>query len=107
MSQTFDQELTKENQAFVKEMVYAKHGPPAIIQGVETFAQPSVLKDEPIEYGKWSPGVRRTGLIARKIGVYPLWMKNGKKISTTLLQVSTILILLTCYILNKSFVYRL
>lgn len=95
MSQTFDQELTKENQAFVKEMVYAKHGPPAIIQGVETFAQPSFLKDEPIEYGKWSPGVRRTGLIARKIGVYPLWMKNGKKISTTLLQVSTILTLLT------------
>lgn len=31
--------------------------------------------------------MQRTGLIARKIGVYPLWLKDGKKISTTLLQV--------------------
>jgi large subunit ribosomal protein L3 len=87
LSQTFDQGLTKENQAFVKEMVHARYGPPAIIQGVETFAQPSALNEEPINYGQWSPGVRRTGLIARKIGVYPLWTKDGKKISTTLLQV--------------------
>lgn len=26
-------------------------------------------------------------MIARKIGIYPLWLKNGKKISTTLLQI--------------------
>lgn len=31
--------------------------------------------------------MQRTGLIARKIGVYPLWLKDGKKITTTLLQV--------------------
>lgn len=36
---------------------------------------------------EWTPKLQRTGLIARKIGVYPLWLKNGKKISTTLLQI--------------------
>lgn len=35
----------------------------------------------------WRPGLQRTGVIARKIGIYPMWLKNGKKISTTLLQV--------------------
>ncbi|XP_065353618.1 large ribosomal subunit protein uL3m [Cloeon dipterum] len=85
---TFDEQLTKENQAFVKEMVYAKYGPPAIIHGVETLdLSRSLLKQEPVVSGEWSPGIRRTGLIARKIGVYPMWMKDGKKVATTLLQV--------------------
>ncbi|XP_059471364.1 large ribosomal subunit protein uL3m [Neocloeon triangulifer] len=85
---SFDEGLTKENQAFVKEMVYRRFGPPAIINGVETFDQSrSVLKQEPVVAGEWAPGVRRTGLIARNIGVYPMWMKDGTKIATTLLQV--------------------
>lgn len=36
---------------------------------------------------QWTPKMQRTGVIARKIGVYPLWLKNGEKITTTLLQV--------------------
>lgn len=36
---------------------------------------------------EWQKNFRRTGVIARKIGIYPMWLKNGKKISTTLLQV--------------------
>jgi len=91
--QKFDEELTKENQSFVKEMVYSRFGAPAIIHGVETLAQPkSLLAQEPVVSGQWSPGVRRTGIIARKIGVYPMWMKNGKKVATTLLQVSLFLL---------------
>lgn len=69
--------LTSDNQEFVREVVqdkYSKFEPPVL---------------SPDEFNKeWSPVLRRTGVIARKIGVYPLWLKNGKKISTTLLQVS-------------------
>lgn len=43
---------------------------------------------EPI--APWNPHTRRVGLIARKIGNYPVWLTNGKKVQTTLLQVSVI-----------------
>lgn len=46
---------------------------------------PQVSSD--IKTIEWTPKMQRTGLIARKIGVYPLWLKSGKKITTTLLQV--------------------
>lgn len=36
---------------------------------------------------QWTPQTRRVGVIARKIGNYPLWSKEGKKMHTTLLQV--------------------
>lgn len=39
----------------------------------------------------WTPASRRVGLIARKIGNYPLWSKDGKKYQTTLLQVLILL----------------
>lgn len=69
-------------------MVHARFGPPAIIGGVETFSQSqSVLKEQPMPRGEWSPGVRRAGLITRKIGIYPMWEQDGTKILTTLLQV--------------------
>ncbi|KAH8273312.1 hypothetical protein KR018_011867, partial [Drosophila ironensis] len=35
----------------------------------------------------WTPKMRRCGVIARKIGQYPLWLKNGQVIRTTLLQI--------------------
>lgn len=38
----------------------------------------------------WNPQTRRVGLIARKIGNYPLWTKDGKKVLTTLLQVGNL-----------------
>lgn len=38
----------------------------------------------------WKPNLQRTGVIAKKIGIYPLWLKNGTKIQTTLLQVGII-----------------
>lgn len=49
----------------------------------------SPLKIDPIEpITEWRKGMQRTGLIAKKIGVYPLWLKNGKRVSSTLLQVN-------------------
>ncbi|XP_049278353.1 50S ribosomal protein L3 [Anopheles funestus] len=39
------------------------------------------------QLAQWSPGLKRTGVIAKKIGQYPLWTKDGQKIRTTLLQI--------------------
>jgi len=48
----------------------------------------SPLKVDPIEpITEWKPNMKRTGLIAKKIGIYPLWLKNGKRVTSTLLQV--------------------
>ncbi|KAG5881568.1 hypothetical protein JTB14_035012 [Gonioctena quinquepunctata] len=65
--------ITPENESFIKEVVqdkYSTNSPKEIPQNIE-----------------WTPKLQRTGLIARKIGLYPLWHKDGKIITTTLLQV--------------------
>ncbi|XP_045471262.1 39S ribosomal protein L3, mitochondrial [Harmonia axyridis] len=66
--------LTSENKEFIKEVVTDKY---------------SVIKPEtPINTNiEWTDKMKRTGLIGRKIGIYPLWLKNGKKIQTTLIQI--------------------
>lgn len=66
--------LTAENKEFIKEVVSDKYN---IIEPKSTINTNIV----------WSNKLKRTGLIGRKIGIYPLWLKNGKKISTTLIQV--------------------
>ena len=71
----------------MKEVVYDKFGPPAIIGGISTFKTESPLRDQPLARGEWVPGTKRCGLIARKIGQYPMWKNNGEIIWTTLLQV--------------------
>lgn len=73
--------MTADNCEFIKEVVddrYVKN-------------TPHVSKDD-VKTIEWTPGMQRTGVIARKIGIYPLWLKNGKKISTTLLQVMYVMI---------------
>jgi len=52
------------------------------------MSKSSPLKLETIEpVVEWKKGMQRTGLIAKKIGIYPLWLKNGRKVSSTLFQV--------------------
>lgn len=79
--------LTSENKLFINEVIKDKYGPPAIISGISTYQLQTPLKKEPVARGEWTPNTRRCGLIARKIGVYPMWGKNGEPILTTLLQV--------------------
>jgi large subunit ribosomal protein L3 len=79
--------VTEENQAFIKEVTYDKYGPPAVISGISTYKTESPLKDETYAKVEWVPGTKRCGLIARKIGQYPMWKNDGKIIWTTLLQV--------------------
>ena len=35
---------------------------------------------------KYKPGSRRTGMLMRKLGVQPLWLRDGKRVITTLFQ---------------------
>ncbi|XP_072389398.1 large ribosomal subunit protein uL3m [Diabrotica undecimpunctata] len=71
---TRDEEVTKENEKFVQEVIQDKYSK-------------ITPKGEVATNIEWTPEMQRTGVIARKIGVYPLWLKNGKHIQTTLLQV--------------------
>jgi len=64
--------LSAENQEFLQE-VYK-----------EQYTSP--LNNIEIEKKVWTPDSKRTGLIARKIGVLPLWLKTGERVSCTLLQ---------------------
>lgn len=70
-------------------MVHDTYGVPALIKGVQTYEQKQLIKTpEPLaDAAPWTPSARRCGLIARKIGQYPLWLKNGERVRTTLLQV--------------------
>ncbi|XP_050306937.1 39S ribosomal protein L3, mitochondrial [Anthonomus grandis grandis] len=70
-----EDEVTPENKGFLREVVKDK-----IIECTSKTVQvPATIP--------WTPQMQRTGVIAKKIGIYPLWFKNGKKIQTTLLQV--------------------
>ncbi|KAH8373179.1 hypothetical protein KR009_001062 [Drosophila setifemur] len=81
--------MTTENKHFINEIVHDTYGDPAIIKGVRTYEQNLIKTEAPATStpDTWTPHMRRCGLIARKIGQYPLWLKNGERIRTTLLQV--------------------
>lgn len=79
-SATSDEFLTQENKQFIEEVMQDK------MQLQNSLQSPLVNIDQN-ETPTWNPETRRVGLIARKIGNYPLWTKDGKKVLTTLLQV--------------------
>ncbi|XP_023951491.2 39S ribosomal protein L3, mitochondrial [Bicyclus anynana] len=72
--------LTQENRDFLEEVRQDK-------LNLQTAVESPLAKVETEEVAQWTPTTRRAGLIARKIGNYPLWSKDGKKFQTTLLQV--------------------
>lgn len=74
LQQLYPEEVTPENQAFVSEVISEKLSSP--------------LRAEPWERGQWTKNSIRCGLIAKKIGIYPMWTKDGTRILTTLLQAS-------------------
>ncbi|KAI5736896.1 hypothetical protein M8J76_008236 [Diaphorina citri] len=77
--------LTRNNKAFIEEVVHDQCGAPAVKSGIETYNTP--LKIEPLQPLEITTSSKRTGLIGKIIGQYPLWMKNGEKCRTTLVQV--------------------
>lgn len=72
--------LSQENKEFLEEVKQDK-------LNLQSALESPLIKNETQETLRWNPKTRRTGLIARKIGNYPLWSKDGKKFQTTLLQV--------------------
>ncbi|XP_011309299.1 39S ribosomal protein L3, mitochondrial [Fopius arisanus] len=76
-------DLTKENTSFIQEVIESRYG-----KADPQSGSYSPLKVPPIEPStEWSPQSRRTGVIARKLGIYPMWTSDGKKVLTTLLHV--------------------
>lgn len=72
--------LTQDNRDFIEEVKQDK-------LGLQRKLESPILKHDQQELVQWDPQTRRVGLIARKIGNYPLWSKDGKKFQTSLLQV--------------------
>lgn len=84
--------VTHENKDFVKETIHDKYGEPKTIHGVETYPNPvdpnRLLKVQlNAKQREFIPKERRCGVIARKIGVMPLWNSKGEVIMSTLLHV--------------------
>ena len=42
---------------------------------------------QPWPRGDWKERTTRCGLIGRKLGLQPMWYKNGKRVIATLIQV--------------------
>ena len=75
LNKAIDEPMIKENKLFVQEVLNDQYAGP--------------LKSElaPWSRGTWEPWTRRCGVLGVKIGVQPLWLKNGKMITTTMLHV--------------------
>jgi large subunit ribosomal protein L3 len=80
-------ELSGGNRKFLEERVEADFGPRVMHKGYETFESNSLLKVPSLEPRKWRKGLTRVGTIGRKLGHYPLWLKDGTRVNTTVLQI--------------------
>ncbi|KAM9187363.1 large ribosomal subunit protein uL3m isoform 1-T1 [Dugong dugon] len=76
----WDEHLSEENVPFVKQLVSDENK-------AQLASKLCPLKDEPWPVYPWEPGSSRVGLIAVKLGMMPLWTKDGKQHVVTLLQV--------------------
>jgi len=76
LNKAIDEPITKDNKLFIQEVMNDRYSGP--------------LKSELAPWGKgnWEPWTRRCGVLAVKIGVQPLWLKNGKMIMTSMLHVT-------------------
>nr|XP_056713043.1 39S ribosomal protein L3, mitochondrial [Euleptes europaea] len=76
----WDEHLSDENTKFLKKLTAEEFK-------TQTASKMCPLKDEPWPLHQWEPGSQRVGVIAVKLGMMPLWTKNGEKLPVTLLQV--------------------
>ncbi|XP_048367568.1 39S ribosomal protein L3, mitochondrial [Sphaerodactylus townsendi] len=76
----WNEHLTEENAKFLKKLTQEEFK-------AQTTNKMCPLKDEPWPLHQWEPGSKRVGVVALKLGMMPLWTKNGERLSVTLLQV--------------------
>ncbi|KAM4821405.1 large ribosomal subunit protein uL3m [Thomomys bottae] len=76
----WDEHLSEENVSFVKQLALEENK-------AQLASKQNPLKDEPWPIQPWEPGSSRVGVIAMKLGMMPLWTKDGRKHVVTLLQV--------------------
>ncbi|KAH0503508.1 39S ribosomal protein L3, mitochondrial, partial [Microtus ochrogaster] len=76
----WDEHLSEENASFVKQLVFDENK-------AQLSSKLNPLKDEPWPLHPWEPGSSRVGLVALKLGMMPLWTKDGQRHAVTLLQV--------------------
>ena len=77
----WDYDLTKENTDFVKQVAMED-----VRAHNKTIDTP--LKEEEWPVQPWTPGSYRCGAIGIKLGVHPLWFKNGTYANCTLIQIA-------------------
>ncbi|XP_029043196.1 39S ribosomal protein L3, mitochondrial [Osmia bicornis bicornis] len=77
----YNEGLTTDNKEFLSEVVASTNGllNTEIKSPLNTSLIPTATE--------WTEKSKRTGLLGRKIGVHPMWLKNGQKVLTTLIQI--------------------
>nr|CAG4637064.1 EOG090X07HN [Ceriodaphnia reticulata]SVE72981.1 EOG090X07HN [Ceriodaphnia reticulata] len=72
-----DEKISADNQRFMREVIQDK------------YRNKSPIKSSELDIAKteWDPKTKRSGVIARNIGVYHMWQKDGTKVICTLLHV--------------------
>lgn len=75
----YDEQLTGENERKFQEFLKTKYS-------VSQSGSPLKLLPWSSEQ-IWQPHIRRAGVLGKKLGNYTLWSKEGKRITTTLVQI--------------------
>ncbi|XP_069504823.1 large ribosomal subunit protein uL3m [Ambystoma mexicanum] len=76
----WDEHLSEESKNFLKQCTAEEYR-------ALTASKLNPLKDESWPLQEWQPGSRRVGLVAIKLGMIPLWTKDGEKHAVTILKV--------------------
>lgn len=77
LCQKVDDKISADNLRFVREVIQEKYKNKSPLK-------PSELQ---IEKSEWDPKTKRSGVIARNIGMQYMWDKDGKKVKCTVLHV--------------------
>ena len=108
-----DEPLTYDNKSFVQDMIKKTYG----ANPLDTYVRPEIQSEEsgnvtgsllrpelqPWHRGGWDEfglETKRVGLLARKIGVVPMWYANGTRVATTMLQVRFSFVLKSNYMVS-------
>ncbi|XP_028254443.1 large ribosomal subunit protein uL3m [Parambassis ranga] len=76
----FEEHLTEDNQQYMRKIMAEEYRQ-------QTAEKLNPLKDEPWPRQDWTEGSRRVGLVAVKLGMAPIWTKEGERHVVTMLQV--------------------